>query len=1007
MIGFADYLEAVHAGKRAPYPWQQRLADRCAGGEPPAVIAVPTGTGKTTTIDALLWALAHQADLPAAGRTVGVRIVWAIDRRILVDEVHDHALTLAAKLAEAQDSTSHPLHEMAQRLARLAGGGPPLVATRWRGGIHDPTERREAFQPEIITSTVAQIGSRLLFRGYGIGERSLAMAAGLAAVDSTICLDEAHLAEPFRQTVDVIKRTRSDEETLPLPPLRLITITATPTAEAGEVIHLTEDDRDVLAPRLEAPKEATLVEPASDRDRESLLADSVVEHLSCGAPTVACVVNTVHRARRVFEKLQARLKKDEETDLALLIGPQRPADRSLIFEQHRAVLLNGQAPSKPLVLVATQTFEVGLDADVASMVTESASATALIQRLGRLNRRGLPGRRGQATIVRDPDRWLYAADEPLAWEWLCGLEGPDGKIDVSVAALDQERSRPAPQSSAWAPALTSQIVDLLVQTAPRPAPWAEPDIEVFMRGVDADPAADVSVCWRSDLRERRTDATEYRDMLLTLVPPQRQELLSLSLTGARALISARYPGASSASAASKIALADADVEGETPGQQAPDPGNENQGVPFWVLRRNEVVEGTLGDNDEGRLADSRSLRPGDVLILPTAAGGADEHGLAPRSPEATDVAQDLRPDRSPPRVRITPEALAAADGPDLPPTDWAKIATWCRHAERQVSSAQNAASRREIVANLVQRLSGQLPDHPGLQLLGPGTLEDDGYTLALRGIGAVDGGDEVDLDDDLEDGPPGSLSDALDPGAEGWVDPEASQSDERAWVLLPIPRGSRDQLERPSEDPMPPPTIDEHAWAVHDHLESSLECIDLPSQVREALLVAAKAHDHGKADPRVQAFYRRGRHVIGATPIAKSEFGTRDPKMSRIARWIARLPRDLRHEVSSVAVLAGALSKESERDQQDTDLALHLVGTHHGLGRAIPSVPAGGAPARVFQVQAAGIEGSARGDTSDGWDDGAWLERFWRVIARYGPWGTAYLEALLMLADRGVSSKGS
>jgi CRISPR-associated endonuclease/helicase Cas3 len=72
-----------------------------------------------------------------------------------------------------------------------------LRVTRWRGGIARESRAHHPFQPEIITSTVAQIGSRLLFRGYCVGERSLALEAGLAAVDTTICLDEAHLVEPF------------------------------------------------------------------------------------------------------------------------------------------------------------------------------------------------------------------------------------------------------------------------------------------------------------------------------------------------------------------------------------------------------------------------------------------------------------------------------------------------------------------------------------------------------------------------------------------------------------------------------------------------------------------------------------------------------------------------------------------------------------------------------------------------------------------------------------------
>lgn len=1000
MIGFAEFFGAVYGEE--PYPWQRRVADLCASGGPPAVIAVPTGTGKTATVDALLWALAQQADRPAAERTVGARIVWAIDRRILVDEVHDRARKLVAILDEAHSTPSHALNDMAQRLSRLSGGAP-LVATRWRGGIDERPDSQEPFQAEIITSTVAQVGSRLLFRGYGLGERSMAMAAGIAACDSTICLDEAHLAEPFRQTVDSIRRLRSAvEKPLPLPRLSLVTLTATPVAATDdEVIRLGDDDREVLAPRLNAPKRATLVEPESDRDRnrETLLADIVTEYVNTGAPTVACVVNTVHRARGVFDQLGTRLSRKGEVDLALLIGPQRPWDRQAMLDKHRAVLLEGESAPKPLVVVATQTFEVGLDADVSAMVTESASATSLVQRFGRLNRGGTPGNEGRATVVRDSDRWLYAAEEPAAWEWLGGQVGPDGSIDISVGSLDEDGSRPVPHRPARAPALTPQVVELLLQTSPRPTAWADPDIDVFLRGVDAEPNADVSLCWRRDLREDRVDdeaAEEYREMLLDLVPPQPQELLSLSVTAARALIATRYPAGSGTGAAARMALADTDVEGGTAEQQPPSLGTGGNRVPFLVLRRGAVLAGTLQRTEAS--VDPRSLRPGDVLIMPTSAGGVDGHGLAPKSATGTDVAQDLCDGGSPAPVRISQEALG------LDRFEWSSTAAACRRAERGLLRARDAPVRAEIIEELVGYLSSQLPSHPGLRLLAPEALAQHRYALNLRGVGSLTSADEA-LADAIEDDESPPL-----PG-EGETDvsedrgPEAP--DPGAWVLLPLSRADLEQPDRMSPDTPPPPSINEHARAVHDQLESSLARLDPPPEIRAALLLAARAHDHGKADPRIQAFFRRGRHLIGATPIAKSEFGTRDPATARTARQLAGLPRGLRHEISSVAILSDAVGREERTEPRDIDLALHLVGTHHGLGRPVPRAPTGGSPAREFLADAAGITGRARGDTTDAWDDGAWLERFWKVVGLYGAWGAAYLEALLILADRTVSSRGS
>src|SRR5262249_57636326 len=60
----------------SPYPWQVRFAQRWAtpDEEPPSWVIAPTGAGKTLAIDALVWALAQQAELPPGERTVPTRI---------------------------------------------------------------------------------------------------------------------------------------------------------------------------------------------------------------------------------------------------------------------------------------------------------------------------------------------------------------------------------------------------------------------------------------------------------------------------------------------------------------------------------------------------------------------------------------------------------------------------------------------------------------------------------------------------------------------------------------------------------------------------------------------------------------------------------------------------------------------------------------------------------------------------------------------------------------------
>ena len=98
--------------------------------------------------------------------------------------------------------------------------------------------------------------------------------------------------------------------------------------------------------------------------------------------------------------------------------------------------------------MATQTIEVGADIDLDGMVTESAALPALIQRLGRVNRRG--DRDGAPVIIAHSaalDDRVYGDARLRTWEWLDGLPGAaqlnprksgtflEGGIDASPAEL--------------------------------------------------------------------------------------------------------------------------------------------------------------------------------------------------------------------------------------------------------------------------------------------------------------------------------------------------------------------------------------------------------------------------------------------------------------------------------------------------------------------------------------------------------------------------------------------
>lgn len=1125
MISFDRFYAEIHPGLE-PYPWQSALADRLAGERrsddaatmPPLSIGVPTGSGKTSVIDALVWALAAQADRAPSERTVGVRIVWAIDRRLLVDEVAKQADDLARRLKTASADDTDALHEIAVRLDSLKGlpapengaeptfHGVPLVVSRWRGGVAIPSPAQHPMQVEIITSTVAQIGSRMLFRGYGLGRGSLPVGAALAACDTTVCLDEAHLVAPFVETVTAIGTRRHRTGDTLAPATRLITLSATPQQPKSEAsastdawltssgsdlpatdhVALTDADVAALGDRLTGPKWARLVpEPGtSDKEQEAALVAAIDEHLDAGRSTIACVVNSVRTARAVFDRVR-KAHPSPDADVMLLIGPQRPVDRQRMLDgampgegapPRRAVLFDRAAPPCPLIVVATQTFEVGLDADVEALVTQSASGAALAQRLGRLNRAGT--RVGHATIIRQTGFPLYEQDEEGAWAWLESLEPldaaaatsdpeteatatgesaelPDRTVDVSVAAL-RRTPPPPPVTTDRAPELTDDTVRALVHTGDRPHALCDPDVDAFLRGATSDPSSDVSLCWRSDLYEDddRPGADTYREALLRLAPPQPDEQLSLSVVAARRLIGIRT-GQIRATATKERQLTEdaADVEGDARAVALGDIDDDArerrfEDIPFFVRRGRDLLRGRKPGDDPGVGMRLWDIQPGDLVVLPTALGGIDEFGMAVTSPDGTDVAADVLPrpadsdpdhgpsddvenaldgtdraESAPHPIRITRQALdvALADVIPSPGPRSQRIGRILRRTaaiENRIERARTSEGRFQATADLLELLK----DHPAVAALTPQTVE-------LRRLTPTVPPEWTDPVDDLAGlflaTDRGTLSPFLD--ADRSDDEVEHESDDPAptavlldgedppmptggWVLVPIKRSSPEQVRPRGEDP---PSLASHAQAVAERAEQFAQAAGLPDEIVRTITLAARVHDHGKADPRMQAFFRGGVAPPLADPLAKSVFGTDDRRADRTARKASGIPDRLRHEQASVAILEDALANDRVTGLPDLpgrgidpELALHATSAHHGYARPWLPVPRGGTPARGFAVDIAGGTGTAHGDGREAWDDGASFRRFLTLNARYGPWTLAYLESLLVLADRTVSAEG-
>ncbi|MFO0825916.1 MAG: hypothetical protein U0792_22825 [Gemmataceae bacterium] len=127
---FDAFYEAVHG--YAPFPWQSRLAKRVCAGDWPRAIALPTAAGKTACIDIAVFSLACQVkDIRQP------RIFFVVDRRIVVDQAHDHAKNLAGMLAKARrDDSDGILKCVADSLCELTGATAARPLDVYAAGRH-------------------------------------------------------------------------------------------------------------------------------------------------------------------------------------------------------------------------------------------------------------------------------------------------------------------------------------------------------------------------------------------------------------------------------------------------------------------------------------------------------------------------------------------------------------------------------------------------------------------------------------------------------------------------------------------------------------------------------------------------------------------------------------------------------------------------------------------------------------------------------------------------------
>ncbi len=1028
---FSHFYAFLYKGYR-PFRWQSCLLEKACAGDWPDYLKLPTSSGKTTAIDIAVFALAYQAAVENRidnSISAARRIFYVVDRRIIVNEAYRRARQMAERLWEAIAADSPDKDSIAYRVASwlrvvsASESSPPLDCFELRGGVYrNDAWVRSPLQPTILASTVDQVGSRMLFRGYGVSDRNLPIHAALTTHDSLVILDEAHCSRPFSQTVESIQRYRSQswcEQSLPST-FRLVQMTATPPADldTDRLLKLDQEDyqADPLLKERHACEKAIQLDMANGATGKNIagkLAKRLVEHAvqlaEEGCRNVAIVTNRVAIARAAFDELGKIKRKRFANDRSLMIGRMRPLDRDEITGELQERFGSGVNldNDSPQFVVATQCIEVGADLDFDGMVTQCASLDALRQRFGRLNRLGTAKfSRGvivaaEGDIVElnklDDDKPadpVYGNSLARTWHWLLEAKGDDDSIDFGIISFEKrlesygkctEMLAPAPD----APVLMPSHVDMLCQTNPRPTP--EPDVAMYLHGTERQ-RPEVRVCWRADLQlhpgitYKKQVKRHLEDWTGAVVacPPTSAELLAVPMFAVKNWLLGEDEVADSSDVLSES-------DDDKPKDQTAQPSN-CRSVLVWRGRRSNAKQKQSAseavssyDTTVITAGNMNQLRRDDVVVIPAEFGGWIDFGYIPDAPVSPDSDGWTK-------QGITLDARSEAETPEVDesPTDQVKVTPL---ADIDIADQAFAKSRARLLLRVHPKLNRRDDSKPLFNAILKRLEADSGKETDFR-IQSI--ATEV-KEQASESAAKGVLKKLIDeswkleryPHGAVWL---TRLQEKMTSGIPPLPMGSFDDDEALANFSGKRLPLRQHladVWAETKRLCDSLQL----GNVSESLITSAMSHDIGKADPRFQA-------MLLGKPLSvawmQRQLWAKSDTVSGIPP--AGYPVGMRHEMLSVDLLDRLELPESA----DMDLTKHLTATHHGFARPLcPVWKDDDLPG--INLDAVGISAVSHEERIT-WVpafrlDSGLCERFWSMNRRFGWWGIAWLESILRLAD--------
>jgi CRISPR-associated endonuclease/helicase Cas3 len=457
-----------------PFGFQERFRE--AGGTQ-IILKAPTGLGKTQTVlVAWLHGRAMAPDITPR------RLIWCLPGRALTEQV--------AKEAEAC-------------VGRLIDRGllSPVRVCRLLGGSADNDATLRPDETAILIGTQDILLSRALNRGYARTPFRWPIDFALLNNDCSWVLDEVQLLGDGLATSTQLSAFREKFGVFGAAQSCWISATFDPdwlrTVDFGSAVSLIEPDSEDL--KNETVNRRVTAEKRIERAIETcrLPAGTAAFVASEHRPgTLTLVVsNTVRRAVEIRRELEGKT----EADVRLLHSRFRAADR----KEHTDAVLSGLPPAGRIV-VATQVIEAGLDLDASLMVSDLAPYANMVQRFGRVNRRG----------EQDGCR-IYWVDRPLTAKRKAWANQAELKEKERAEVCVPYDAREADESARILAGLSSAAPADLPKLSSTPAPWehvlrradlldlfdTSPDLGGnqidISRFVRSDPDRDVYVAWRN------------------------------------------------------------------------------------------------------------------------------------------------------------------------------------------------------------------------------------------------------------------------------------------------------------------------------------------------------------------------------------------------------------------------------------------------------------------------------------------------------------------------------